>query len=298
MYYKVADHYISIDIKESEKNSFDMIPSFKPFVCNDAEVADIENGKKDLLFTLVVDDFIRPETEFLMVGDFDIGDGKTEVYLLPNGGYQFFIKNIQGNKCCLMQTDKFFRHCKCALRGNEAIRRFGLNDAIMFAYAFAGSFHQTLLIHASMVSYKGFAYPFIAESGTGKSTHSQLWINNIEGVELMNDDNPVVRIVDGKPIMYGSPWSGKTPCYRQVHAPLGAVTRIDRAKKNSIDRLDPISAFASFLPACSSMKWDNDIYDGICTTVTAIVETTPIYTLHCLPDREAAIVCNTAISRA
>lgn len=113
----------------------------------------------------------------------------------------------------------------------------------------------------------------------------------------MNDDNPIVRIIDGQPYIYGGPWSGKTPCYRNVKARLGAITRIDRAPANSVDRLAPIDAFASLLPSCSSMKWDEDIFRRICNTVTKIVETTPIYTLHCLPNKEAAILCNKTISR-
>ena len=45
------------------------------------------------------------------------------------------------------------------------------------------------------------------------------------------------------------------------------------------------------------MKWDEDIFERICDTVTRIIEQTPIYTLHCLPNKEAAILCNKAISR-
>ena len=113
----------------------------------------------------------------------------------------------------------------------------------------------------------------------------------------MNDDNPVVRIIDGTPFIYGSPWSGKTPCYRNIKARLGAVTRIDRAPQNIIEQLPPVQAFASLLPACSSMKWDTIIYNNLCDAITRIIETTPIYTLHCLPDEEAAHVCHNKIAR-
>ena len=42
------------------------------------------------------------------------------------------------------------------------------------------------------------------------------------------------------------------------------------------------------LPACSSMKWDSLTYQQLCDAITTIIETTPIYTLHCLPDEGAA----------
>lgn len=112
----------------------------------------------------------------------------------------------------------------------------------------------------------------------------------------MNDDNPIIRFIDGEAYIYGSPWSGKTPCYRNVKARLGAITRIDRADKNWVEKLPPIEAFASLLPACSSMKWDKDIFNYICNTITQLVEKANIYTLHCLPNREAAEVCNEAIA--
>ena len=123
-----------------------------------------------------------------------------------------------------------------------------------------------------------------------------MWLRHIPNCDLMNDDNPIIRIIDGKPYIYGGPWSGKTPCYRNVKAPLGAITRIDRAKSNSIEKLSAIEAFASVLPACSSMKWDVDIFEHICDSVTKIVETTNIYTLHCLPNKESALLCKNHIT--
>lgn len=292
MYFEIADLFVKIEFAESDKNSFDLLPSFEPFRL------ETTNTPGELLFSLYVDDTIKPETEKEMVGDFELGDGSTKVWKLPNGGYQYIISDLKGNQCCLLKTDKLFQNCQCALRGNTSMRRFGLNDAVMFIYAFAGCYEQTLLIHASTVMNSGFGYPFIAESGTGKSTHSQLWIKHIPGTELMNDDNPIVRFIDGNAIIYGSPWSGKAPCYRKIKAPLGAITRIDRAKQNSIEKMEPVAAFASFLPSCSSMKWDHDIYNNICNTITNIVEHIPVYTLHCLPDKEAALICYKEISRA
>ena len=144
--------------------------------------------------------------------------------------------------------------------------------------------------------FDGYGYAFIAKSGTGKSTQVANWLKHIPGCDLMNDDNPIVRIIDGEPFIYGSPWSGKTPCYRNVKARLGAITRIDRDKKNWVEKLKPIEAFASLLPSCSTMKWDKDIFNAICNNVTKLVETTGIYTLHCLPDKESAIICQKAIS--
>lgn len=288
----IADFHVRVLFKESKHNGMHLLSSMQPFV-EEEVLAD------SLLFQLTVDDEIpvigKDHRE--RVGRFDSGNGMTVVDRLEDGGYQYIIKDIYERECCLLQTNKDFSDCRCALNGNEDMRSFGITNALMIVYAFAGSFQQTLLIHASTILNNGYGYAFIAKSGTGKSTHTQLWIKHISGSELMNDDNPIVRVVGDQVFIYGSPWSGKTPCYRQIKAPLGAITRIDRAPKNSIEKLSPIEAFASLLPSCSNMKWDKDIFHGICNTVTRVIELTNCYTLHCLPDQEAAEICHKEISR-
>lgn len=291
-YFNIAGHHLKICFADTERNGMALIPSFVPFRSN-------EDNSEALLFHLTVDDKLRPvpKERRIRIRTFDTGNGDTIVDRIDDGGYQYIIKDINGAECCLLIANKDFSSCQCALNGNYNMRRFGLNNALMLIFAFAGSFHNTVLIHASLVRQNGKGYAFIAKSGTGKSTHVSLWLRYLPGCDLMNDDNPIVRIIDGTPYIFGGPWSGKTPCYRNVKATLGAVTRIDRATENSIEKHLPIEAFASILPSCSSMKWDEDIFDRICNTVTRIVETTPIYTLHCLPNKEAAILCNKTIAQ-
>lgn len=287
--YSIADFNIGISFSKDGINDKNLIPSFRVFE------QDTPNG--DLLFSLHVDDSLKPiaKERRERIREFDTGNGKTAVDRIDDGGYQYIIKDIMGRSCCLLQADKEFKHCFCALNGNYNMRSFGLNNALMLIFAFNGCRRQTLLIHASLVRHNGKGYAFIAKSGTGKSTQVSMWLRHIPHCDLMNDDNPIVRMIDGKAFIYGSPWSGKTPCYRNVKAPLGAITRINRATTNRVEQLKPVEAFASVLPSCSSMKWDEDIFNAICNTVTKIIETTGIYVLHCLPNREAAEVCAAAI---
>lgn len=289
--FKIAELEVRIVFKDSHYNGMHLIPSLEPFRTSSLE------GR--LFFQLTVDDQLPPypKERRKRIRAFDTGNGDTIVDKLDNGGYQYIIKDINGKGCCLLQTNEDFSDCRCALNGNYNMRNFGLNNALMLIFAFAGSRCKTLLIHASLVRQDGYGYAFIAKSGTGKSTQVSMWLRYLKGCDLMNDDNPIIRIIEGKPYIYGSPWSGKTPCYRNIKAPLGAITRIDRAAENSVDKLSPIEAFASLLPACSSMKWDKVIFNHVCDTITQLIETLPIYTLHCLPNKEAAIVCNQAIKR-
>ena len=288
--FNIADLDLLLRFTPSDRNGMWLLPSFKAF--------STDSKSADLLFSLTIDDGLQPARERTLIRTFDTGNGETTVFQLPDGGYQYVIHDIYNRACCLLTANKGFTDCYCALNGDWVMRSFGLNNALMLIFAFAGSYHQTVLIHASCVMIGNRAFPFIAKSGTGKSTHSSLWMKHIEGAELLNDDNPVIRIGDdGQPYIYGSPWSGKTPCYRHRKAHLAAITHIERAQRNSIERLGPIQAFSSMLTACSSMKWDKTVYGQMCDTVTRIIETTDIYTLHCLPDEEASRLCYETLNK-
>ncbi len=288
--FTIADHVVELVFTDTSINSMELLPSLEPFRTTDATA--------EPLLRLTIDDELRPipKEQRERIRNFETGNGDTIVDEIKTGGYQYIIKNLQGYPCCLLQCDEAFKDCRCALNGSFNMRRFGLNNALMMAYAFAASFHQTLLLHASTVRHNGKGYAFIAKSGTGKSTQVSMWLRYIDGCDLMNDDNPIVRVIDGQIFIYGTPWSGKTPCYRNIKVPLGAITRIARAPENSIVREKPINAFASFLPSCASMKWDEEIYRRTGDTITYIIEHLPIYTLHCLPNKDAALLCQQTIT--
>ena len=167
----------------------------------------------------------------------------------------------------------------------------------MLVFAFAASFRKTLMIHASCISFQGKGYPFLAKSGTGKSTHSALWMKHQEGVSLINDDNPIIKIINGQAWIYGSPWSGKTPCYRNVKYPLGALTLISRAPHNSIEKMNVLQALVMLIQSSSSMAWNKEIQDNLYNILSQIIKVTPVYKLHCLPNKEAMEVCKKGITR-
>lgn len=286
--YSVAGHLFEIAFRDAE-NDNTLLPSFSPF--------ESEEGGS-LLFRLTVDDAFRWHVKGDEVGQFDCGGNLFGVWRLPDGGYRFEIRNMRKELCCLLQSDASFAECTAALTGGGDIssRRFGLNNAVMLVYAFASSACDTLLIHSSVVRNDGVGYCFLGKSGTGKSTHTSLWLRHIPGSDLMNDDNPVVRIVDGKPYVYGSPWSGKTPCYRNVEAPAGAFVQLEQWPENAIRRQGVAECFASLLPSVSTMKWDERIYKATCGTISEIIRTTPVWRLRCLPDEAAARLSYTTLT--
>ena len=193
-----------------------------------------------------------------------------------------------------MLVDKAFSRTQFRVLGSS---RFSVNTVMMLMFAFSTACLDTLLMHASVTMKDGKGYLFLGKSGTGKSTHSQLWISNIAGCELLNDDNPVLRVVDGVVHVYGTPWSGKTPCYRNLDVPVGAIVDLHQAKKNVIKRQSLIEAYASIYVSFSGYRFIKSMANGFHTTNEKIVSSVPCYSLNCLPDAEAAWLCYNTVTR-
>jgi hypothetical protein len=218
---------------------------------------------------------------------------RLELYTLPQGWLVGMGPRRDMDITAWMLLKKDFSKGKVYVKGGPAMQRFGLDNSLMVLYAFATAPLDTLEMHASVVSNGGKAYMFIGKSGSGKSTHSRLWLSHVPGSLLVNDDNPILRInEDGTAFVYGSPWSGKTPCYRNVCLPAGAAVLIRQAPENKISRLPLVQAYALLAASCSGFRAEKSIADGLHASISKIASGVPCYMLDCLPDAGAAILCS------
>lgn len=289
-YFKVAGHIFSLTMTDS-CSLWPRLTQYDPFITEE---------QSPVLFGLeLCQDMLERPEGLECVYDPQTEDGETVVRLYKGRDCWVFDMSPDHNIECRahLVASADFSSGRLYLdnrKVSDAI--FGINNSMMLLYAFRSAPLGTLELHASMVSNSGKAYLFLARSGTGKSTHSQLWLDHIPGSELMNDDNPIVRVwEDGSVIAYGSPWSGKTPCYRNVQAPVGAFVRIRRCPDNRITALSLLESYALLYSSCSGFKADHNIADGLHATLEKTVTTTPCYVLDCRPDEEAARVCSSEV---
>ena len=207
-------------------------------------------------------------------------------------GYQAAFAPMPGARVCgVLEMSGDFREGRLFVEGSPADQAFAVNNALMLLFAFASAPYAALELHASAVLHGGRGFLFLGRSGTGKSTHSRLWLDHIPGTELLNDDNPVLRVVDGVVRVYGSPWSGKTPCYKAQDAPVGAVVRLRQAPQNRIERLGTVHAYSSVMASCSGFRPIRALADAQHETLSVIAQQVPCYQLECLPDEAAARLC-------
>jgi len=260
---------------------FALMGNYEPFACSDGET----------VFDLAVASGDAPEyTEEMRQDD----EGQTIVCGRSAAGEAVFEFNWWGTTAGWLVCSADYGRGRLITTGRYV--KMAIDNALMIMYALATADRQTVLFHAAVVSHEGRGYMFLGPSGTGKSTHASLWQRYIAGTQLVNDDNPVVRIgEDGEATVYGSPWSGKTPCYRNVHCPLGAIVLLSQAPYNKIQRLGGIHAYAALVESISGKRWDARIADGLHSTENALASTVAMWHLECLPDEAAAILCSETI---
>lgn len=149
--------------------------------------------------------------------------------------------------------------------------------------------YDAFVFHGSAVAVGNRAYLFTAKSGTGKTTHTNLWLKNIEGSFVVNGDKPIIRIMDGKPFVCGTPWMGKEGYGCNKTVPLSAICLLNRGQENRIERTE----FAKVYPRLIGQSYRPENGALVAKTVKLLEKTgktAPIYELYCNMEDEAAVV--------
>lgn len=289
--YTVAQHTFMVNTPAGL--SVDMLfPSLSPFVNKR------ESAITNLLFTLTFKAQVAIVKNASLLAEFEWEDAACAIYTADSGEYEVQMFPRGENTPRRMIINNAFTHAVAEFKDNTPTERFMAGNFLMMLYAFATAMHDTLMFHASVIRLNDEGYLFLGKSGTGKSTHSRLWLQHIADARLLNDDNPIVRVhSNGETWVYGSPWSGKTPCYLNEGVPVKGIVRLEQASRNHIQREKNTRAFASLLPSCSCLHQDKRLFDGVCTGVTKLATSIPVYKLECLPDAEAAHLCYLTLTK-
>lgn len=172
-------------------------------------------------------------------------------------------------------------------------------------YLYTGNlFHRFLLknngcmLHSSAVVVDGYAYLFSADSGTGKSTHTELWLKHFgEKAFIINDDKPSLRLEDGEWYVYGTPWSGKYNLNVNTKAKLGAIVFLQRDEKNWIKPLNPAEAVPLFFKQTVRALKTKEKMDMALEKIEQVLTSNPIYKMGCNISDDAVVTAYENIRR-
>ncbi len=206
-------------------------------------------------------------------------------YSMPDGGYAFvdYIKVLTDKVLNLVVANANFSKieawfCPSALLPIDVDRRpyFLIQEVLRYSLLFAGG----TIIHASSLAYQGKGLLFSAPSGTGKSTHTNLWTKYAAGTEIVNDDMPIVRMIDNTPYLYGAPWSGKNSIHANITVPLSSVVFIRRGQTCELSPLDKTEAVWNLFQAVRKPVIPF-LAERNLEIIGQIIENLPIYSLQC-----------------
>lgn len=281
-YYLVGDHLFGV---EASQPQFETLVNYAPFRVN--------SDGAESLFNIRVRGEQMPSSdgwEPVYTDRSDEDMPRIEMYRRENR-WMFCVSMFRESEIVsTMVCSADWREVELYMQSRYA--RFAIDNTAMLVYAFASVGMKTLLFHSSVTVREGRAYMFLGHSGTGKSTHSQQWKAAFPDATLLNDDNPVVRILPDNTVrVYGSPWSGKTPCYKAESAPLQALVQLAQAPENKIHLLKMTQAYPYILASVSGLKVLPEMMDAIYESIALLLELTPVYKLECLPNPDAARLC-------
>lgn len=230
-------------------------------------------------------------SEFRLVDRFPFQEVDAECTLYINERQELVTMELKSGEVFWLAKEKDSPYTRCNLMDHSTLEEVGslLRFGLWMIFGMAILPHRAIAIHSSAIVSHGLAVLFLGESGTGKSTHTRLWREHISGAELLNDDSPILRVEPQGVMAYGSPWSGKTPCYRQERFPVSGFVRLQQAPHNRIEPLKTLRALGALLPSCPpSFCHDGRLNDLLCNTLSELVAQSRVYHLECLPDPAAA----------
>ena len=256
----------------------------------DYEIPFVENPDM-VMETYLYDEIPEPQGELVQTVK------ATKILQCDNG---FLCRYIKSSKTGVIPFAIYFTkdysNVKISLKKDYTFQNLSTTDWEYLYTGFMFANRLTVLggtvLHSSSISYKDNGIVFSADPGTGKSTHVSLWKKKFgDDLLIVNDDKPAIRFVNGKPYIYGTPWSGKTDLNLNIKKPLKAIVFIERGETNTIASMTITDSVLNLSRQLPNPFYDKEI--GIKTVgfIKEIYERKiPVYRLKCTISEEAVEV--------
>lgn len=155
--------------------------------------------------------------------------------------------------------------------------------------------HNGLLLHASLIKFKGKALAFAGPSGVGKSTQADIWHRFLDA-EIINGDRAALRKQGDGWYAYGCPYAGTSGIYKNDCAPLEAIILLEQAEENHLHRLTEMEAFRRIYQEFTIHHWQKYFVAEATDLCLQLLAETPVYLLKCRPEESAAELLQKGLS--
>lgn len=214
-----------------------------------------------------------------------------EQYIHPDGRMKVRAEFGEYERIMIASPD--FKYIKTNSLLENPHTAYILDRFILISFIARAVDFNILKIHSSAIYKDNKAIAFLGVSGTGKSTHSSLWLKYIENAKLLNDDEPFVKVEkNGFVTIYGAPWSGSTKCYKNISIPLKAIVHLEQNKENILHKQSIIESINSLLISVNTLKMYKGMKVKQYKIILDLLTHVPTYNLKCRADREAVVLTN------
>ena len=264
-YYRVAEHLFTIE--SSNEALMSMLSNYEPFQAQSPQDSPI------FILRIEQDGLLHEEQrqgyQHVFTDNSEEDMPRIEVYREvkgEEGGWLMRVSQIANSPiCCEIACDATFTKGTLHIARDYRDVRFCMDNALMLMFAFRTAPLMTLEMHAAVVVKGGEearGYLFLGHSGTGKSTHARQWLAAFPDAWLLNDDNPILRVMEDGEVRF-----------------------------NELQVLTLPQAYAYMLSSASGLKIDRQMADELYNSIKHIITHVKCCHLNCLPNTDAAAVC-------
>jgi len=140
-----------------------------------------------------------------------------------------------------------------------------------------------IITHSCGIDNNGEGMLFAGTSGAGKSTLANLWKDRKDAT-VLSDDRIIIRKMDGRFWMYGTPWHGDAKVCSPEKAPLKKIFFLKHAKKSGIKKMSPIDATSRLIVCSFPTFWDKKGMEFTLNFCAELAGKIPCYELGFVPD--------------
>lgn len=158
--------------------------------------------------------------------------------------------------------------------------------------------NDAFVLHSACFDVDGVGVAFAAHSGTGKTTHMNLWQKYLgEKMVVVNGDKPIVRFFEDEPeqpYAYGTPWNGKEHLGCNMRTPLKHICFIERSETNYVEKVQKQDIIDRIMNQVYMPKAPQAMMKTM-TLIDRLLSCCDLWIIHCNMEPKAAEIAYNTI---
>ena len=167
--------------------------------------------------------------------------------------------------------------------------RYDLFHGIRLAFLYRAQMMGKYALHSASILYKEKVWLFSGPSGTGKSTHTNLW-QNCENVPIINGDLNLIELVEECAVVHGMPWCGTSQISNTGMYPLGGIILLKQHDDNMVIELQKHEKSLKVMQRLISPSWTKTQMLQNVEFAEQLIENIYVGELYCTKEPESVRV--------